>query len=496
MALSFTQDPVDTTGNLVPVLTNWTPVIGYMLWRNTSIAALFYYRLVLEVKIDNSSGTLIAKMKQRRNGNSFDITNNYARALFNLKDIVNSQIVNTEFDSNYTTTPKRKPIHTVGKNTTTKPFSRSGDDIIEKPQLIKIYVKGYENYSASASASPADVTTDSINDTRYWLAASFPLEYPRYDGSAYIQSSAFEDYTQSYHTDKFLSDIARYYDSNLNINEYINYVQSGDYHTLAFINDTVNFASDVEFIEIAYYDSSKSLIGSKQYIENNSTNGGLTPGSGSHTEYTRLLYFGAGPGNLEASTVTPSGGSAGDAQPSNFANWAYYTIRATSTATPTGDGNYKTRTYYFIKQDGSCKGFAIRRLAWINTKGGWDYFNFKMKSKRTLDISRNNYSTVLGIFNGEKYSYENTARGSRTRQVTAIQKEIIQTDWISEEEGQLLENLFLSSNVNIIENSDTTYSYPVLITDKNFIKKSVANDGVKIRYTINIEYANPVNTNS
>jgi tRNA C32,U32 (ribose-2'-O)-methylase TrmJ len=138
----------------------------------------------------------------------------------------------------------------------------------------------------------------------------------------------------------------------------------------------------------------------------------------------------------------------------------------------------------------------VRRLGWRNSKGCYDYFNFKMKSTQTVQVSRNNYSTMLGDFSNTMYSYDNFARGKRTRQTTAMLRETLNTDWISEEETTLLESLLMSTNVNIIENADTTYTVPVMITDTNFVRKTVANEGVKIQYTINIEYANPLNTNS
>ena len=43
MGLSFVQYPV-TESDKVPVLTNWTPLIGWMLYRDASIASLFYYK--------------------------------------------------------------------------------------------------------------------------------------------------------------------------------------------------------------------------------------------------------------------------------------------------------------------------------------------------------------------------------------------------------------------------------------------------------------------
>ena len=137
----------------------------------------------------------------------------------------------------------------------------------------------------------------------------------------------------------------------------------------------------------------------------------------------------------------------------------------------------------------------MRRLAWRNSKGCYDYFNFKKKSTQTIEVSRNNYETMLGDFNNTMYSYDNFGRGKKTRTTTAILKETLQTDWISEADAVLLENLIMSTNVQIVENADTDYTVPVMVSDKSFVKKTVANDKM-IKYTINIEYANPINTNS
>ena len=102
---------------------------------------------------------------------------------------------------------------------------------------------------------------------------------------------------------------------------------------------------------------------------------------------------------------------------------------------------------------------------------------------------------MLGTFNKSKWRYNNTQRGKTTRQTTATLRETLNTDWITEEDAVLLENLIMSTNVNIIENADTDYTVPVMVSDTSFVKKTVANDKL-IKYTINIEYANPINTNS
>jgi hypothetical protein len=270
----------------------------------------------------------------------------------------------------------------------------------------------------------------------------------------------------------------------------LNYVQSTDYHTIGFLNGVSDFASDAYFIGIQYYDSSGNVINSPggtaiEYIANSNLNGGANPDTQVNTNAERLIYFGCGPANLEAQSRNE------EARPSEFSNWSFYTVTAYDS-----DGTApKSATYYFVNQDGSCKGFKVRRLAWRNSKGCYDYFNFKKKSTQTIEVSRNNYETMLGDFNNEMYSYDNFGRGKKTRTTTAILKETLQTDWISEADAVLLESLIMSTNVQIVENADTDYTVPVMVSDKSFIKKTVANDKL-IKYTINIEYANPINTNS
>jgi hypothetical protein len=163
MALTFEQKPVNTTSK-VPVITNWTPLIGYMVLNDT-ISGLFYFKLILEVRLDDASGTLLAKIKQRRNGYSSDITNNRARAFFDLRDIVNSQLVDTVFDQNPTGTSGAQgvpfqTIHKLGANNYTSPaaflFSVNGDRNTDQTQIQKIFVKAYQQYSSSASAIPTE----------------------------------------------------------------------------------------------------------------------------------------------------------------------------------------------------------------------------------------------------------------------------------------------------------------------------------------------------
>lgn len=512
MALAIIQQPVQTAGGTdqVPVLTNYTPSVGYMIYQDQSIASLFYYKIVLEIRETDATGTLLGIIKQRRNGYATDVTNDKARAFFDLKELINSQLIPTTYDQNQTTAPF-VTIHKVGFNGDQKSFSYSGDALLGKSQLLPVYVKAYENYSSSANAMPSDDTSEAVDNTLWWLKASMPVTTAREPiaGSTpeYIQGSVFSAYRGSWYTNKFLSDVKSikvnsYRDVDMgSASKHINFIRENDWHTVAFLNNHASFWSNIKHIEVAYYDEDDNNL-SVTYFDNEPSKGGVLP-TGTITKFNALLYFGCGTANLE------NQGFSANARPSHAGNsgWKYYTIRGSSgdddTENPIGghDGYpldpefYETTRYYFVKDtSGGCK-YPIRRLAWFNSKGGYDYFNFMMKSTQTLDITRDNYETLVGNFGGDYYSYNNTSRGKVTRKTGAILRETLETDWILEKEGEFLESLFTSIRVDIVENDDTDYTESVIIKNTSFTRKTIVNDKF-IQYQVEIEYAIPRNTNS
>jgi len=480
--ISLPQRPVADSSK-IPAITNWTPVVPYTV-KQTDITDLYYFKFILEIRIDDASGELLGKIKQRPNGYTTGTTNVYS--VFDVGDIVNTQIENTYADQNDTT----KSIHTLGSNVAAKIFS------LNQNQLRKIYVKAYQEYSAGATISPTENTSENATSTKYYIAASLPLETARTSGT-YFQGTAFQSFQTKDVNGRFLSDVQQSTGDVVSSSVYRNYIQwedstdTGDFHTVAFLNGESDFDSDIDIIEIQYYTSAGAAIGSPVTITNENATGGANPatsGGEVNTNAERLIYFGCGPGNLQAQSVTTN------ARPSIYNNvWSYYTIQGKD---DTGTPAASTALYYFIRQDASCKGFKIRRLGWLNSLGCWDYFNFKMKSKQSVDVKRDTYGQVLGEYNSTEYSYNNFDSTRKVRKTDAILKETLNTDWITEQDAELLEKCVMSTDVFIIENVDTDFTVPVLVTNKNIVRKTSANDGIKIKYTINIEYSNPLNTNS
>ena len=78
-------------------------------------------------------------------------------------------------------------------------------------------------------------------------------------------------------------------------------------------------------------------------------------------------------------------------------------------------------------------------------------------------------------------------------------KATVESQYMSQQQAQLLEPLFSSPSVMIIDNGliTTTFegaSQPVVITNKSFEHKTTAKNRIEIKYTFEIEYASQLNT--
>jgi len=258
-------------------------------------------------------------------------------------------------------------------------------------------------------------------------------------------------------------------------------IQLAQYHTIGFLNGKHYQDSEVTRIRIRTYNSSDTLLQTK-YVDNTAINGGAPFGSAilgqaqSNNTNEGLLYFGCGTVQLDELAF-------------NMNNVAYYTVTALNVNINV------SKTYYFTIQEADCKGYETIRLAFLNSLGAWDYYNFTKKSVRKTQINKTaikqNYGTTPyqattgfgDAFNYDYYTQGTYDGGTRAFNVNAIETIEANTDFVTEDEAAILEELFLSPDVYM----QTGYSFePVVINEQEYIKQTTANDMLK-QYIITIE---------
>lgn len=262
-------------------------------------------------------------------------------------------------------------------------------------------------------------------------------------------------------------------------------IQLNQYHTLAFFNGKHFLDSEVTRIRIQTYDSDLVLIDEK-FVDNTNANGGAVFGSEiTYNNFTNagntdegLLYFGCGTAQLDLLGF-------------DLTNVSTYFVRALNVS------NTVSNSYRFDIQKPDCKGFETIRLAFLNRLGTYDYYNFTKKSIRTTQIQKspikqnyghqteNSTNFAGALQNLPIYTQGTYDGGTRTFNVNAIETIEANTDFITEEEAILLEELFTSSDVYM--QTGSTFE-PVVINETEYIKQTTANDMLK-QYIITIEKA-------
>jgi hypothetical protein len=173
-------------------------------------------------------------------------------------------------------------------------------------------------------------------------------------------------------------------------------------------------------------------------------------------------------------------------KPSLFPNWRCYTVAVLNSVT----GKSETYIFYNTHDYGQADcNFENMRLGWVNSRGGWDYFNFTKKSEITNEIERKQYRKVL--FNGTTTIFSANDRGLTQRQNLVQQVLTVTSDYITEGEFILLRSLLASNQVTWLTEYDSKFiEIPVNIDDTSFVEKR-ASDGKLYNVTLKVRLSNP-----
>lgn len=141
-------------------------------------------------------------------------------------------------------------------------------------------------------------------------------------------------------------------------------------------------------------------------------------------------------------------------------------------------------------------------LYFVNRYGCWDNITFLKKSEKTLNLQKETYRSVIGSSSSSGYTWGNQARGLRSYNHQVNHSMVLNTGFVSEDYGEVMEQLLMSEYVLMVydrttERSGTTYDISqsqraVNINTESLTLQKHVNDKT-INYTIQIEMANPEN---
>jgi hypothetical protein len=115
--------------------------------------------------------------------------------------------------------------------------------------------------------------------------------------------------------------------------------------------------------------------------------------------------------------------------------------------------------------------FEKIRLAWTNSRGGWDYFNFTKRSEESYSVERKRYRKVVGNYGTADettaFGFNTYDRGLTERSPFVEKMMRIRTDYLTEGQFEYLKNLIYSESVYMIGADGS--ATPVVIESNNYV---------------------------
>ena len=397
--------------------------------------------------------------------------------------------------------------------------NNAGVGIFDFRQVVENYVSA-DNMAGTQSSYKGIITTDDTphpihlvdkysrnKKTARWLTIQFKTQYTDANGDVQIVEPTNSTDFQIFNGYLKYSDILTMgtgatandfgYDlSRFNLSAQTDrfltnapatqYANLEDYGTLAFLAPNNN----LDFIKLNYYDSSGSPLGNEN-VNRTYTNGAWN--SPQSYIFYRFMYFGCFPANLQNwSSTFQALVSAGTIQGGSIDIQAF-----------DNSSNRISKQYTIKINCPNTKGFESIRLCWLNQWGAWDYYTFTQKSVRSVSTRGSTYEQLAGTWNEAAYRVDSYKGGKKAFRVNATEKITMNTDFVSESENEIFEELINSPEVYILEGYQpdaatsalNQYVKPVRLTTSSFTKKTVANDKL-IQYTFEVEKSKTLRTQS
>jgi hypothetical protein len=229
------------------------------------------------------------------------------------------------------------------------------------------------------------------------------------------------------------------------------------------LNDTSGI---VYYARIDTYDSSNVLLGT--YLIQN-------PYQASSSIADKLIRIGVGYEDLNNATL------ASGSQPVITGSVAKYDVVMTRF-----NGNRSTGSYTYTAE---CSWHVTSPVAlhFLNRKGGYDVFNFRMQTRQLSDIKRDTMQKSLGTLTATTWSYDSKDAGTKIYNTEIGDRWFLESDWINDDQSRWLQELVESPEKYY---HDGTSLIPITIKNATYEIKTIKNMEKLFNLSVEIEFSN------
>lgn len=278
----------------------------------------------------------------------------------------------------------------------------------------KFILSNFDQELGSVMGTGMTINTIDIN-RRYSPMSQFLFDYP--------------SVPEMSETSRFLTDAPR-----------IQYIQDNESYSLYYLNGQTGDRQVIEadFVVFQFYNENNVEV---EYIEQELNFSGTTYQTPTgYTDTLKVFALPCGPKDITNIFATI-----------DWSNVAYYTTQIyygyptnVTGRTVNGAIGPSSEIFYFYLSD-SC-GPEDTRLAWLNNRGGFDYFTLTSYRQDTKKITRQSYDNRYYATNLASAD-RNVGRTVKTFDTDVQREFVIETDWVNVQYGNWLEQMFYSPQV-------------------------------------------------
>jgi len=191
-------------------------------------------------------------------------------------------------------------------------------------------------------------------------------------------------------------------------------------------------------------------------------------------------------GNFQ--TITIAAGPNNIKTPIGATTTHYYIIPNVSMQCDTQIAGWRAQRYNILEEP--CNDYPHIQFAWLNSLGFRDQFTFTKRNEKVINTKSNEFLKESADYNSSSYSVDLQSRGYTTYSQTITETWTATTDYINDQQAELLESMFKSAQINA-RFSTGAYAnqwVPVKIARSKYTQKTNRKDRL-FQYTVTFTIA-------